>query len=149
MTHRRPILAAAYANATRQNRVTAANMTVGDHLPDILVPSGGGFVPEPITPEVCGRILSPEDGTGRSVNTIWSLDLEDLDHRTVSSGHFMAEEAPGEVITAVPSAQSTRFMTTRTTAVWKAVATACERDDFRPRPGALHEPARRRGGGSR
>lgn len=43
----------------------------------------------------------------------------------------------GEVITATPSAQSTRFMTTRTTAVWKAVATACERDDFRPRPGAL------------
>jgi len=43
----------------------------------------------------------------------------------------------GEIITAVPSEQSTRFMTTRTTAVWKAVATACERDDFRPRPGAL------------
>jgi putative RecB family exonuclease len=27
-----------------------------------------------------------------------------------------------------------RFMTTRTNAVWKAVATACERDDFRPKP---------------
>ena len=43
----------------------------------------------------------------------------------------------GEVITARPSEQSTRFMTTRTTAVWKAVATACQRDDFRPKPGAL------------
>ncbi len=43
----------------------------------------------------------------------------------------------GEVITATPSAQSTRFMTTRTTAVWKAVSTACERDDFRPRPSNL------------
>ncbi len=43
----------------------------------------------------------------------------------------------GETITATPSEQSTRFMTTRTSAVWKAVATACERDDFRPRPGAL------------
>ncbi len=43
----------------------------------------------------------------------------------------------GEIITATPSAQSTRFMTTRTTAVWNAVATACERDDFRPRVGAL------------
>ena len=41
----------------------------------------------------------------------------------------------GETITATPSEQSTRFMTTRTSAVWKAVATACERDDFRPRPG--------------
>lgn len=43
----------------------------------------------------------------------------------------------GEVITAKPTEQSTRFMTTRTTAVWQAVATACARDDFRPRPGAL------------
>ncbi|MEO6571272.1 MAG: PD-(D/E)XK nuclease family protein [Ilumatobacteraceae bacterium] len=43
----------------------------------------------------------------------------------------------GETITATPSAQSTRFLTTRTRAVWKAVATACERDDFRPRQGAL------------
>ena len=43
----------------------------------------------------------------------------------------------GEVITAVPSAQSTRHMTTRTNAVWKAVATACERDDFRPKPSTL------------
>jgi putative RecB family exonuclease len=43
----------------------------------------------------------------------------------------------GEIITATPSAQSTKFMTTRTSAVWKAVATACERDDFRPRPSTL------------
>jgi putative RecB family exonuclease len=42
-----------------------------------------------------------------------------------------------ETITATPSEQSTRFLTTRTTAVWKAVATACERDDFRPRTSAL------------
>jgi putative RecB family exonuclease len=43
----------------------------------------------------------------------------------------------GEVITAVPSPQSTKYMTTRTSAVWKAVATACERDDFRPKPSTL------------
>jgi putative RecB family exonuclease len=43
----------------------------------------------------------------------------------------------GEVITAVPSPQSTRYMTTRTNAVWKAVATACARDDFRPKPSTL------------
>lgn len=42
-----------------------------------------------------------------------------------------------ETITATPSAQSSKFMTTRTQAVWKAVATACERDDFRPRQGPL------------
>lgn len=43
----------------------------------------------------------------------------------------------GETITATPSAQSTKFLTTRTTAVYKAVTTACERDDFRPRQSAL------------
>lgn len=43
----------------------------------------------------------------------------------------------GETISTTPSAQSTRFMTTRTSAVWKAVATACERDDFRAKRTAL------------
>ncbi len=43
----------------------------------------------------------------------------------------------GETITATPSAQSVRFLTTRTTAVWKAVEKACLEEDFRPRPGAL------------
>lgn len=42
-----------------------------------------------------------------------------------------------EVISATPTEQSSRFLTTRTTAVWKAIATACERDDFRPRQGPL------------
>jgi putative RecB family exonuclease len=43
----------------------------------------------------------------------------------------------GETIRTTPSGQSTRFMTTRTSAVWRAVATACRRDDFRPKRGAL------------
>ncbi|MEQ1874361.1 MAG: PD-(D/E)XK nuclease family protein [Ilumatobacteraceae bacterium] len=43
----------------------------------------------------------------------------------------------GETITATPTAQSVRFITTRTTAVWNAVKKACETDDFRPKPGAL------------
>jgi putative RecB family exonuclease len=43
----------------------------------------------------------------------------------------------GETITATPSAQSVRFLTTRTTAVWKAVEKACETDDFRPKQGPL------------
>jgi putative RecB family exonuclease len=42
-----------------------------------------------------------------------------------------------ETITATPTEQSTKFLTTRTAAVWKAVATACERDDFRARQGPL------------
>ena len=43
----------------------------------------------------------------------------------------------GEVITATPSAESTRFVTTRATAVWNAVARACTTGEFRPRPGPL------------
>jgi putative RecB family exonuclease len=43
----------------------------------------------------------------------------------------------GETIEATPSAQSVRFITTRTTAVWKAVERACLTEDFRPRPSAL------------
>ncbi|MBI4884670.1 MAG: PD-(D/E)XK nuclease family protein [Actinobacteria bacterium] len=43
----------------------------------------------------------------------------------------------GETITATPSAQSVKFITTRTTAVWKAVEKACQTGNFRPREGAL------------
>jgi putative RecB family exonuclease len=43
----------------------------------------------------------------------------------------------GETITARPSAQSVRFITTRTEAVWRAVEKACHTDVFQPRPGAL------------
>ena len=43
----------------------------------------------------------------------------------------------GETIEATPSEQSVRFITTRTTAVWKAVERACVTGDFRPRPSAL------------
>lgn len=43
----------------------------------------------------------------------------------------------GDIITATPSAESIRYITTRTTAVWKAVARACQSRDFRPRQGPL------------
>ena len=43
----------------------------------------------------------------------------------------------GETITALPSTQSVKFITTRTTAVWKAVERACTTGNFLPRPGAL------------
>jgi putative RecB family exonuclease len=43
----------------------------------------------------------------------------------------------GETITATPSEQSVRFITTRTQAVWKAVEKACLTADFRPRQGKL------------
>ena len=43
----------------------------------------------------------------------------------------------GETITATPSAQSVRFITTRTGAVWNAVERACLTGNFQPRPGGL------------
>jgi putative RecB family exonuclease len=42
-----------------------------------------------------------------------------------------------EAIIATPSAQSVAGVERRTTAVWHAIARACERDDFRPSPGPL------------
>lgn len=45
--------------------------------------------------------------------------------------------ASGETIETVPSAQSVKFITTRTTAVWSAVERACTTGDFRPRRSKL------------
>ena len=42
-----------------------------------------------------------------------------------------------EVITAIPSERSVRFVTQRTHAVWKAIERACVTGDFRPRPSLL------------
>jgi len=43
----------------------------------------------------------------------------------------------GELIEAFPSEQSVRFVTTRTSAVLKAIERACNTGNFQPRPGAL------------
>ncbi len=43
----------------------------------------------------------------------------------------------GETIETAPSAQSVRFITMRTTAVWSAVERACQTGDFRPRQSRL------------
>jgi putative RecB family exonuclease len=40
-------------------------------------------------------------------------------------------------ITSVPTDQSIRGLTTKTKAIWTAIETACERDDFRPKPSRL------------
>ena len=45
----------------------------------------------------------------------------------------------GEIIEATPSEQATRFVATRTAAVWKAVERACVTGDFQPRPTGLCE----------
>lgn len=42
-----------------------------------------------------------------------------------------------EAIIATPTAQSVHGVTQRTAALWSAIAGACARDDFRPKPGRL------------
>jgi putative RecB family exonuclease len=44
---------------------------------------------------------------------------------------------PPVAIVATPSDQSIKGMANRASAIWTAVERACERDDFRPRPGRL------------
>lgn len=41
------------------------------------------------------------------------------------------------VLTTVPTEQATRSLRNKIRALWQAVETACEREDFRPRPGPL------------
>ncbi len=94
-----------------------------------------------------GELVVTDYKTGRAPSPNW-------ERKSLSGVHFysfLCESVFGkrpaairlmylksrEIITATPSAQSTKFMTTRTGAVWKAVATACERDDFRARTSAL------------
>ena len=45
--------------------------------------------------------------------------------------------ASGETIASTPTDQSIRYITTRASAVWKAISTACDRGEFRPKPGPL------------
>jgi putative RecB family exonuclease len=94
-----------------------------------------------------GELVVTDYKTGRAPSLNW-------EQRSLAGVHFysfLCEQvfgrrpaairllylSSGETIEAAPSDQSTRFITTRTTAVWKAVERACETGDFRPRPGAL------------
>ena len=38
---------------------------------------------------------------GFDAAALWRAWAPDLDHRTVTAGHFMAEEAPAEITTAI------------------------------------------------
>jgi putative RecB family exonuclease len=44
---------------------------------------------------------------------------------------------PPVAIVATPSDQSIKGMANRASAIWTAVERACDREDFRPRPGRL------------
>jgi putative RecB family exonuclease len=94
-----------------------------------------------------GELVVTDYKTGRAPSVKW-------EQRSLAGVHFysfLCEQVfgrrpaairlmylrSGETIEATPSEQSLRFITTRTTAVWKAVERACLTGDFRSRPGAL------------
>ena len=94
-----------------------------------------------------GDLVVTDYKTGRPPSTNW-------EQRSLSGVHFysfLCEAVLGRrptairlmylrhglVITAVPSAQSVRFITTRATAVWRAIEQACTTDGFQPRPSSL------------
>jgi putative RecB family exonuclease len=94
-----------------------------------------------------GELVVTDYKTGRPPSTNW-------EQRSLSGVHFysfLCEDVLGRrpaairlmylrdglVITAVPSAQSVRFITTRATAVWRAIEQACATDGFQPRPSSL------------
>lgn len=67
---------------------------------------------------------------------VYSLLCEELFGRRPARIQLLHLHEP-LVITAVPTDQSTRGVRMRVGALWQAVALACEREDFRPKPGPL------------
>lgn len=94
----------------------------------------GGFI---VTDYKTGRApgLKYEQGRLAGVH-FYSFLCEEVFGRRPSAIRLMYLRT-GETITALPSAQSVKFITTRTTAVWKAVERACNTGTFLPRQGPL------------
>jgi putative RecB family exonuclease len=94
-----------------------------------------------------GELVVTDYKTGRAPSINWEqkslagvhfysfLCEQVLGHRPVAIRLMYLRS--GETIEATPSERSTRFITTRTTAVWRAVERACLTGDFKPRPSAL------------
>ncbi len=90
-----------------------------------------------VTDYKTGRAPGPRYEQGRLAGVhFYSFLCEQVFGRRPSKIRLMYLKT-GETIEAIPSQQSVRFITTRTTAVWKAVEKACVTGDFRPRPGAF------------
>jgi putative RecB family exonuclease len=66
----------------------------------------------------------------------YSLLCEELFGRRPARVQLLHLQEP-MVITSIPTEQSTRGIRTKIGALWHAVELACEREDFRPKPGPL------------
>lgn len=94
-----------------------------------------------------GELLVTDYKTGRAPSDryeqsklggihFYSLLCEELFDRRPARIQLLHLAEP-VIITATPTDQSTRGLRTRVGAIWQAVTQACERDDFRPKPGPL------------
>lgn len=74
----------AAVEADEANQRIVAGLTLRDHLPVVLTASGGQSSPEPLGDEQCRQVLATPGPTGRSVSTVFSLDVAgDLGSATV------------------------------------------------------------------
>ncbi len=94
----------------------------------------GGLV---VTDYKSGRSPGPSHQQGRLGGvTFYALLCEEL-FGVLPSRVQLLYLGDATTISTTPSAQSTRGLRNKVGALWRAVETACEREDFRPRPGPL------------
>ena len=94
-----------------------------------------------------GRLVVTDYKTGRAPGPKFQQDRMNGVHFYSFLCQEVLGERPAEVrlmyvrdgrtISATPTAQSVRFLTTRTTAVWQAIEKACTTGDFQPKQGPL------------
>ena len=89
--------------AIEDNKAILANLTLADHLPDIFQDGQRQAYDQ----EACQRVLSAPDSTGRSVNTILAIDVDDEEPSAsvtqMLSGHPIVYGAPDALVLASSS----------------------------------------------
>jgi putative RecB family exonuclease len=94
----------------------------------------GGLV---VTDYKTGRVPGERQEQGRLTGVhFYSYLCESLFGRRPSRIQLLYLGEPVAIV-ATPSEQSTRGLEKKVGAIWSAIERACERDDFRPKPGAL------------
>ena len=94
----------------------------------------GGLV---VTDYKTGRSPGPSYQQGRLGGvTFYALLCQEL-FGVLPSRVQLLYLGDGTVLTTEPTEQATRALRNKIGAIWRAVETACEREDFRPKPGPL------------
>jgi putative RecB family exonuclease len=111
------------------------SLTVRGIIDRLEIDPEGEFV---VTDYKTGRTPSPAQEQSRLGGVhFYALLCERVLGRRPARIQLMYLGDQPQVITTVPSEQSTRAVERKLAAVWAAVERACEHEDFRPRPSAL------------